>query len=136
MQVAEQQVAELEEKQSMVEEEELTCSVCLEQVVDGELVRTLPCLHQVPYNYSCTVYPNAKVMGATAQYHILKLGPRIIFYLLEQAGGNNRIGIITRKHHEVSEIIFELEGTVHNININVDSMPARIDSSHILHNEP
>ncbi|KAG0558479.1 hypothetical protein M758_10G029300 [Ceratodon purpureus] len=42
----EQQVAELEEKQSLVEEEELTCSVCLEQVEDGELVRTLPCLHQ------------------------------------------------------------------------------------------
>eukprot|EP00252_Welwitschia_mirabilis_P011926 TRINITY_DN2651_c0_g1_i1.p1 TRINITY_DN2651_c0_g1~~TRINITY_DN2651_c0_g1_i1.p1 ORF type:complete len:286 (+),score=48.92 TRINITY_DN2651_c0_g1_i1:266-1123(+) len=27
-------------------EEELTCSVCLEQVNDGELVRSLPCLHQ------------------------------------------------------------------------------------------
>jgi hypothetical protein len=26
---------------------ELTCSVCLEQVKDGELVRSLPCLHQV-----------------------------------------------------------------------------------------
>lgn len=28
-------------------EEELTCSVCLEQVTVGEIVRTLPCLHQV-----------------------------------------------------------------------------------------
>lgn len=27
-------------------EEELTCSVCLEQVNEGELVRSLPCLHQ------------------------------------------------------------------------------------------
>ncbi|KAL2630535.1 hypothetical protein R1flu_015221 [Riccia fluitans] len=27
-------------------DEELTCTVCLEQVVDGELVRSLPCLHQ------------------------------------------------------------------------------------------
>jgi E3 ubiquitin-protein ligase SDIR1 len=31
---------------NMVDLEELTCSVCLEQVVDGEMVRTLPCLHQ------------------------------------------------------------------------------------------
>ncbi|OWM70040.1 hypothetical protein CDL15_Pgr025889 [Punica granatum] len=28
-------------------EDELTCSVCLEQVVTGELIRSLPCLHQV-----------------------------------------------------------------------------------------
>lgn len=28
-------------------EDELTCSVCLEQVTVGEIVRTLPCLHQV-----------------------------------------------------------------------------------------
>ncbi|KAK3018904.1 hypothetical protein RJ639_005109 [Escallonia herrerae] len=27
-------------------EDELTCSVCLEQVITGELVRSLPCLHQ------------------------------------------------------------------------------------------
>jgi len=27
-------------------DQELTCSVCLEQVKDGELVRSLPCLHQ------------------------------------------------------------------------------------------
>ncbi|KAF3571653.1 hypothetical protein F2Q69_00061916 [Brassica cretica] len=27
-------------------EDELTCSVCLEQVTVGEVVRTLPCLHQ------------------------------------------------------------------------------------------
>ncbi|XP_024384478.1 E3 ubiquitin-protein ligase SDIR1 isoform X2 [Physcomitrium patens] len=26
--------------------EELTCSVCLEQVVEGEIIRTLPCVHQ------------------------------------------------------------------------------------------
>lgn len=32
--------------------EELTCSVCLEQVVDGEIVRTLPCVHQV-CSYGC-----------------------------------------------------------------------------------
>eukprot|EP00249_Psilotum_nudum_P001037 c13303_g1_i1 orf=486-1358(-) len=32
-------------------DEELTCSVCLEQVVDGELVRSLPCLHQ--FHSSC-----------------------------------------------------------------------------------
>ncbi|KAJ0979530.1 hypothetical protein J5N97_015004 [Dioscorea zingiberensis] len=31
-------------------EDELTCSVCLEQVVLGELVRTLPCLHQFHSN--------------------------------------------------------------------------------------
>lgn len=30
-------------------DEELTCTVCLEQVVDGELVRSLPCLHQVMF---------------------------------------------------------------------------------------
>lgn len=30
-------------------EDELTCSVCLEQVNVGELVRSLPCLHQVNY---------------------------------------------------------------------------------------
>lgn len=28
-------------------EDELTCSVCLEQVNVGELIRSLPCLHQV-----------------------------------------------------------------------------------------
>jgi E3 ubiquitin-protein ligase SDIR1 len=28
-------------------DEELTCSICLEQVKDGELVRSLPCVHQV-----------------------------------------------------------------------------------------
>lgn len=28
-------------------DDELTCSVCLEQVDTGELVRSLPCLHQV-----------------------------------------------------------------------------------------
>ncbi|XP_076905966.1 E3 ubiquitin-protein ligase SDIR1-like [Bidens hawaiensis] len=32
-------------------EDELTCSVCLEQVNVGELVRSLPCLHQ--YHASC-----------------------------------------------------------------------------------
>ncbi|CAN0837518.1 E3 ubiquitin-protein ligase SDIR1 [Linum grandiflorum] len=30
-----------------VKEDELTCSVCLEQVDIGEVIRTLPCLHQV-----------------------------------------------------------------------------------------
>lgn len=30
-------------------DDELTCSVCLEQVDTGELVRSLPCLHQVKY---------------------------------------------------------------------------------------
>nr|XP_033513530.1 E3 ubiquitin-protein ligase SDIR1 isoform X2 [Nicotiana tomentosiformis] len=38
-------------------DDELTCSVCLEQVNAGELVRSLPCLHQVKYFdsyfYSC-----------------------------------------------------------------------------------
>lgn len=28
-------------------EDELTCSICLEQVNGGDLVRSLPCLHQV-----------------------------------------------------------------------------------------
>lgn len=28
-------------------EDELTCTVCLEQVNAGELIRSLPCLHQV-----------------------------------------------------------------------------------------
>lgn len=28
-------------------EDDLTCSICLEQVSRGELVRSLPCLHQV-----------------------------------------------------------------------------------------
>lgn len=28
-------------------EDELTCSVCLEQVNAGDLIRSLPCLHQV-----------------------------------------------------------------------------------------
>ncbi|KAJ8438459.1 hypothetical protein Cgig2_027139 [Carnegiea gigantea] len=32
-------------------EDELTCSVCLEQVNAGELIRSLPCLHQ--YHASC-----------------------------------------------------------------------------------
>ncbi|KAK3031909.1 hypothetical protein RJ639_036705 [Escallonia herrerae] len=32
-------------------EDELTCSVCLEQVITGELVRSLPCLHQ--FHASC-----------------------------------------------------------------------------------
>ncbi|KAG0489507.1 hypothetical protein HPP92_006370 [Vanilla planifolia] len=32
-------------------EDELTCSVCLEQVVVGELIRSLPCLHQ--FHASC-----------------------------------------------------------------------------------
>lgn len=28
-------------------DDDLTCSVCLEQVNAGELIRSLPCLHQV-----------------------------------------------------------------------------------------
>jgi len=28
-------------------EDELTCTICLDQVKRGELVRSLPCLHQV-----------------------------------------------------------------------------------------
>ncbi|XP_020593845.1 E3 ubiquitin-protein ligase SDIR1 isoform X2 [Phalaenopsis equestris] len=32
-------------------DDELTCSVCLEQVVAGELIRSLPCLHQ--FHASC-----------------------------------------------------------------------------------
>lgn len=32
---------------SKMTEDELTCSVCLEQVVTGDLLRSLPCLHQV-----------------------------------------------------------------------------------------
>ncbi|XP_074308230.1 E3 ubiquitin-protein ligase SDIR1-like [Silene latifolia] len=32
-------------------ENELTCSICLEQVNDGELIRSLPCLHQ--YHADC-----------------------------------------------------------------------------------
>lgn len=32
---------------TMASDDELTCSVCLEQVDMGELVRSLPCLHQV-----------------------------------------------------------------------------------------
>lgn len=32
---------------SKMPEDELTCSVCLEQVLVGDLVRSLPCLHQV-----------------------------------------------------------------------------------------
>ncbi|CAN4095841.1 unnamed protein product [Withania somnifera] len=31
-------------------DDELTCSVCLEQVNDGELIRSLPCLHQFHAN--------------------------------------------------------------------------------------
>ncbi|MCL7027286.1 hypothetical protein MKW94_026336 [Papaver nudicaule] len=31
-------------------EDELTCSVCLEQVNEGEIIRTLPCLHQFHSN--------------------------------------------------------------------------------------
>ncbi|KAL6581087.1 E3 ubiquitin-protein ligase sdir1 [Orobanche minor] len=30
--------------------DDLTCSVCLEQVNDGELIRSLPCLHQFHVN--------------------------------------------------------------------------------------
>lgn len=33
------------------QEEELTCTVCLEQVNEGELIRSLPCLHQ--FHTSC-----------------------------------------------------------------------------------
>lgn len=33
-----------------VSEEELTCSVCLEQVNEGEIIRSLPCLHQFHAN--------------------------------------------------------------------------------------
>lgn len=43
-----------EGKQNVVEEE-LTCSVCLEQVVDGEIIRTLPCVHQVRISSSLSV---------------------------------------------------------------------------------
>jgi E3 ubiquitin-protein ligase SDIR1 len=32
---------------SITPEDELTCSVCLEQVAVGDLLRSLPCLHQV-----------------------------------------------------------------------------------------
>ncbi|KAF7133089.1 hypothetical protein RHSIM_Rhsim09G0167200 [Rhododendron simsii] len=35
---------------TMASEDELTCSVCLEQVTVGELVRSLPCLHQFHAN--------------------------------------------------------------------------------------
>uniref|UniRef100_A0A7I4EK13 RING-type E3 ubiquitin transferase n=1 Tax=Physcomitrium patens TaxID=3218 RepID=A0A7I4EK13_PHYPA len=38
--------------------EELTCSVCLEQVVEGEIIRTLPCVHQV-YTMSSLVLSTA-----------------------------------------------------------------------------
>ncbi|KAG5533380.1 hypothetical protein RHGRI_027534 [Rhododendron griersonianum] len=38
-------------------EDELTCSVCLEQVTVGELVRSLPCLHQVCF-LSCNFHAN------------------------------------------------------------------------------
>ena len=38
-------------------EDELTCTICLEQVNRGELVRSLPCLHQVfplaPKSHHC-----------------------------------------------------------------------------------
>ncbi|MCL7028190.1 hypothetical protein MKW94_023148 [Papaver nudicaule] len=41
-----------DEAQASVEapEDELTCSVCLEQVNEGEIIRTLPCLHQFHSN--------------------------------------------------------------------------------------
>ena len=32
---------------SKTSEDELTCSVCLEKVTVGDLLRSLPCLHQV-----------------------------------------------------------------------------------------
>ncbi|VAI07276.1 unnamed protein product [Triticum turgidum subsp. durum] len=35
---------------SKMTENELTCSVCLEQVVAGDLLRSLPCLHQFHVN--------------------------------------------------------------------------------------
>lgn len=35
---------------SRISDDELTCSVCLEQVVSGELIRSLPCLHQFHAN--------------------------------------------------------------------------------------
>jgi len=47
--ISEKRLVDLEagKQTNMVDpEEELTCSVCLEQVLDGEMVRTLPCLHQ------------------------------------------------------------------------------------------
>ncbi|XP_051121891.1 E3 ubiquitin-protein ligase SDIR1-like [Andrographis paniculata] len=37
-------------KAAASDEDDLTCSVCLEQVNGGELVRTLPCLHQFHMN--------------------------------------------------------------------------------------
>ncbi|GFP93578.1 E3 ubiquitin-protein ligase sdir1 [Phtheirospermum japonicum] len=35
---------------SKTSDDDLTCSVCLEQVNDGELIRSLPCLHQFHVN--------------------------------------------------------------------------------------
>lgn len=40
------QVSGEAEASPMAPEDELTCSVCLEQVNEGEIIRTLPCLHQ------------------------------------------------------------------------------------------
>ncbi|MCL7022463.1 hypothetical protein MKW94_015898 [Papaver nudicaule] len=40
------QVHEEAQASAKAPEDELTCSVCLEQVNEGEIIRTLPCLHQ------------------------------------------------------------------------------------------
>ncbi|XP_011624126.1 E3 ubiquitin-protein ligase SDIR1 isoform X2 [Amborella trichopoda] len=45
-----QEIAKSEGTSKAVEEE-LTCSVCLEQVIVGEVIRSLPCLHQ--FHASC-----------------------------------------------------------------------------------
>jgi hypothetical protein len=44
----------VDEGKQKVMEEELTCSMCLEQVVDGKIVRTLPYVHQVCFFYGCS----------------------------------------------------------------------------------
>lgn len=38
---------------SKASDDDLTCSVCLEQVSAGELIRSLPCLHQVAIDSYC-----------------------------------------------------------------------------------
>ncbi|RZC93667.1 hypothetical protein C5167_007710 [Papaver somniferum] len=58
--------------------DELTCSVCLEQVNEGEIIRTLPCLHQVSI-------PPALTHGYGSKEHARSAS-------LEQMNGRNDVG--------------------------------------------
>ncbi|XP_010228802.1 E3 ubiquitin-protein ligase SDIR1 isoform X3 [Brachypodium distachyon] len=55
---------------SKTPEDELTCSVCLEQVVVGDLLRSLPCLHQEYFLYLHAMVCYASLLFQNMMYYL------------------------------------------------------------------